>query len=85
MSVLDVLASDLDPAIREAVATALARPSDELTAETDLLADFSDDARALSLIVSVEDALDVRLPDDFLDGITTFGDFARAVRLAVGF
>jgi acyl carrier protein len=37
------------------------------------------------MIVAVEDAFDVRLPDDFLDGIVTYGDFTRAVRLAVGF
>jgi acyl carrier protein len=85
VSVLDVLASDLDLTIRDAVAAALACPSDDLVADTDLLAEFCDDARALSLIVSVEDAFDVRLPDDFLDGITTYGDFTRAVRLAVGF
>ena len=85
MSVLDVLASDLDLTIREAVAKALACPADFLMPETELLADFGDDPRALSLIVSVEDAFDVRLPDDFLDGITTYGDFTRAVRLAVGF
>lgn len=85
MSVLDALATDLDLTIRDAVAHALARPGDDLRPETDLLAEFGDDDRALSMILAVEDAFDVRLPDDFLDGIETYGDFTRAVRLAVGF
>lgn len=85
MSVLDALASDLDLTIRSAVASALNCPPDNLTFEVDLVADLGDDARAMSMIVAVEDAFDVRLPDDFLDGIVTYGDFTRAVRLAVGF
>lgn len=85
MSVLDPLASDLDAAIRTAVSEALARPSEALTPDTDLLHELGDDDLALSMMLAVEDAFDVRLPDDFLDGISTYGDFTRAVRLAVGF
>jgi hypothetical protein len=43
-----------------------------------------DDDDALALMIAVEAALDVRFPDDFLEGITTFDQFTRAVRLAVG-
>jgi hypothetical protein len=32
----------------------------------------------------VEDALDVRFPDDFLEGLHTYGDLTSAVRRAVG-
>jgi acyl carrier protein len=85
VSVLDALASDLDLTIRAAVAPALAFPPESLTPDVDLLAELGDDDRAISMIVAVEDAFDVRLPDDFLDGIVTYGDFTRAVRLAVGF
>jgi hypothetical protein len=32
----------------------------------------------------VEEALDVRFPDDFLDGVQTYGDLASAVRISLG-
>lgn len=85
MSVLDTLATDLDLTIRAAAATALPYAPDDLTTVIDLTDDLADDSIALSLILAVEDAFDVRLPDDFLDGIVTSQDFTRAVRLAVGF
>jgi acyl carrier protein len=85
VSVLDALAPDVDFTIHAAACRALACPPDNLTGDVDLLGDLLDDATALSLIVAIEDAFDVRLPDDFLDGLTTYADFTRAVRLAVGF
>lgn len=43
-----------------------------------------DDDMGLALLLAMEAALDVRFPDDFLEGIATYGAFTRAVRLAVG-
>jgi acyl carrier protein len=32
----------------------------------------------------VEEELDVRFPDDFLDGVVTYGDLTSAVRISLG-
>jgi acyl carrier protein len=45
---------------------------------------LGDDDQAWVLVSAVEDALDVRFPDDFLDGVLTYADFTEAVRRAVG-
>ena len=36
------------------------------------------------MLLLVEDALDVRFPDDFLEGLRTYGDLTSAVRRAIG-
>ena len=45
---------------------------------------LGDDEQAWVLVSAVEDALDVRFPDDFLDGVLTYADFTEAVKRAVG-
>ncbi len=79
MSVLD-----LDAAVRGVVADRLRVSPDRLTRDCDLEALGLDDDTAVSVLVGVEDVLDVRFPDDFFDGVRTYGDLATAVRVAVG-
>jgi acyl carrier protein len=80
-----VYATDVDVTVRAVVARQLRVPPDDLGQDDDLAGDLGlDDDGALSVICAVEDALDVRFPDDFLDGVHTYGQFASAVRIAVG-
>jgi acyl carrier protein len=76
---------DIEAALRAVVVRQLDVTPERLTrdARLDDLG-LSDDATALGVIVAVEDVLDVRFPDDFLDGVHTYGDLASAVRVAVG-
>jgi len=78
-------AADLDTAVRSVVARQLRVPPDDLTGELDLIKDLGlDDAAAGLLISAVGEQLDVHFPDDFLDGVYTYGDLTSAVRAAVG-
>jgi acyl carrier protein len=75
---------DLDERLRHTVARQLRIPADDLTVDKDLISlGLSDDRTALGVLEAVEDLLDVRLPDDFLDGVQTFGEFRSAVRVAL--
>lgn len=73
-----------DDAVRSVVADRLKVEPGRLTRDLDLETIGLDDESALRVLVGVEDVLDVRFPDDFLDGVRTFGDLSRAVRVAVG-
>jgi acyl carrier protein len=76
---------DIDRTLRTAVAGQLRIPPDDLTGETPLeTLGLNDDETALGVIEAVEDLLEVRFPDDFLDGLATYGDLSSAVRIAVG-
>ncbi len=77
-------AVDLDAAVREVVADRLRVTPDRLTRDCDLESLGLDDDTAVSVLVGVEDVLDVRFPDDFFDGVRTYGDLTSAVRMAVG-
>ena len=78
-------APQMDGTVRAVVARQLRVPPDELTVDLDLVADLGlDEDSALALLVAVERALDVRFPDDFLDGLQTYGDLDRAVRISLG-
>jgi acyl carrier protein len=79
-----VIAPDLDGTVRTVVAQQLNVAPDHLTVDLDLDELGVDGERALSLLVAVEDALDVRFPDDFFDGVRTYGQLENAVRVAVG-
>jgi len=80
-----VSAPDLDDSLRTAVARQLRVPPDDLTVDRDLLAlGLDDDDTAVSVLEAVEDLLDVRFPDDFLDGVETYGQLTSAVRIAIG-
>jgi acyl carrier protein len=75
-------------ALEETVRTVVAKYLDiapaDLTGEA-LLVDLGvDDALAVRLIGAVGDELDVRFPDDFFDGVDTYGQLTSAVRIAVG-
>jgi acyl carrier protein len=75
---------DLDATVRGAVTRRLDVPPERLTVQT-VLADLGmDDERGLAVLVDMENALDVRFPDDFLDGLHTYGDLESAVRRAIG-
>lgn len=74
----------VDDAVRTVVARQLdIRPGD-LTRDASLEDLGMDDDKALSVLEAVEDVLDVRFPDDFFDGVHTYGQLAQAVRVAVG-
>jgi acyl carrier protein len=75
---------DLDATVRGAVTRRLDVPPERLTVQTPLKDLGLDDETGLAVLIDVEDALDVRFPDDFLDGLRTYGDLTSAVRRAVG-
>ena len=78
-------ATDCDTAVRSVVARQLRVPPDDLTGDLDLSKDLGlDDHAALLLISAVGERLDVHFPDDFLDGVHTYGELTSAVRAAVG-
>ena len=71
--------------VRAVVARQLRVSPDDLTRDLHLTQDLGlDDAAALDVLCAVEEALDVRFPDDFLDGVHTYGDLASAVRISLG-
>jgi acyl carrier protein len=75
---------DLEATVRGAVTRLLDVPEDRLTVQTPLLELGIDEETGLDVLVIVEDALDVRFPDDFLEGLHTYGDLTSAVRRAIG-
>lgn len=71
--------------VRHVVARQLRVAPDDLTDDLDLADDLGlDDSSAQSLVDAMGECLDVRFPDDFLDGVHTYADLASAVRVAVG-
>jgi len=80
-----VSAPDLDESLRVAIARQLHVPPGELTGDRDLgTLGLDDEEAAVGLLEAVEDLLDVRFPDDFLDGVETYGQLTSAVRIAIG-
>jgi acyl carrier protein len=75
---------DLEATVRGAVTRLLAVPEERLTVQTPLVDLGIDEDTGLAVLVHVEDALDVRFPDDFLEGLHTYGDLTSAVRRAIG-
>ena len=59
-------------------------PPERLTVQTPLREIGLDDDNGFDVLLLVEDALDVRFPDDFLEGLRTYGDLTSAVRRAIG-
>ena len=78
-------APQLETTVRAVVARQLRVAPDDLRVDLDLERDLGvDGERGLIVLAAVEEALDVRFPDDFLDGLQTYGDLATAVRLSLG-
>jgi acyl carrier protein len=75
---------DLDATVRTAVTRRFDVPPERLTVQTPLADLGMDDESGLDVLVDMEAALDVRFPDDFLDGLHTYGDLESAVRRAIG-
>jgi acyl carrier protein len=75
---------DLDTTVRGAVTRLLDVPPERLTVQTVLEEIGMDDETGLAVLIDVENALDVRFPDDFLEGLHTYGDLTSAVRRAIG-
>jgi acyl carrier protein len=79
-----VQALELDDTVRSVVAQHLDVRPDALRRDTTLDDLGFDDDTALAVLEAVENLLDVRFPDDFFDGVNTYGELASAVRIAVG-
>lgn len=76
---------DIDDAVRSAVARLLQVPPDALTGDADLEYDLGlDEDGAFAMVTAVGDVLEVRFPDDFLDGLQTYGELTAAIKVAVG-
>ncbi len=75
---------DLEATVRDAVTRTLDITEDRLTVQTPLVDLGLDEDNGVDVLVQVEDALDVRFPDDFMEGLHTYGDLTSAVRRAVG-
>ncbi len=77
--------AELAATVRHVVARQLRVAPDDLTDDLDLADDLGlDDSSAQSLVDAMGECLDVRFPDDFLDGVHTYADLTSAVRVAVG-
>ena len=74
----------IDLTVRAVVARQLSLPPDDVTADLDLNDAVTDEGRAAALLSEMGRALDVRFPDDFLDGLHTYADLTSAVRVSVG-
>ena len=74
----------IDLTVRAVVARQLQLPPDDVTADLDLNDTVSDDDSATALLSAMGQALDVRFPDDFLEGLQTYADLTSAVRVSVG-
>ena len=80
-----VPAQHTETTVRAVVARQLRVSPDDLTVDLDLTRDLGlDDDAALDVLAAMEEALDVRFPDDFLDGVVTYGDLTSAVRISLG-
>jgi acyl carrier protein len=76
---------DLDMTLRRAIARQLRVEPEKLTCDVELNAlGLDDDVVATRVLEAVEEVLDVRFPDYFLDGLRTYGQLTSAVRIAVG-
>ena len=77
--------SDLPSTVRHVVSRQLRVAPDDLTDDLDLSEDLGlDETAARSLVDAMGECLDVRFPDDFLDGVYTYADLTSAVCVAVG-
>ncbi|MFZ0160165.1 MAG: phosphopantetheine-binding protein [Kineosporiaceae bacterium] len=74
----------LDDTVRAVVAQHLDVPADHLTGDASLEELGLDDDTAANVLVAVGEELDVRFPDDFFDGVDTYGQLTSAVRMAIG-
>ena len=75
----------LDLMVRTVVARQLRLPPDDLTGDLHLHHDLGvGEADGGALISAMGEALDVSFPDDFLDGVHTYGDLTTAVRVSLG-
>lgn len=77
-------AADLDGTVRTVVARHLQVSPDALTIDADLETLGIDATTALAVLEDVEEILDIRFPDDFFDGVHTYGDLTTAFQVAVG-
>lgn len=76
--------NEFESAVRTVMVRTLSIPPDALQEDASLSADLHvDEDKGAQLMGAIGDALEVRFPDDFLDGISTFGQLNSAVRLAL--
>lgn len=77
-------ADEFESAVRSVMVTKLAIPADALRQDARLSTDLQvDEDLGSELMGALGDALEVRFPDDFLDGIHTYGQLSSAVRLSL--
>ena len=78
------LPPSLDLRVRSAVARQVRIPPDELTGDLRLVHDLGvTREREAALLSAMGEALDAVFPDDFLDGLETYGELASAVRVSL--
>lgn len=80
----DVQGHHIDETLRTVIARHLDVPPTELTTESSLEELGLDDDLASLMLGAVGDELELRFPDDFLDGLDTYGKLHSAVLMAVG-
>jgi acyl carrier protein len=79
-----VSGDEFESAVRSVMVTKLAIPADALRQDASLSTDLQvNDDLGSELMGALGDALEVRFPDDFLDGIYTYGQLSSAVRLSL--
>jgi acyl carrier protein len=73
-----------DLVVRATVARQLSLPPDDVTGDLDLRAGLgAAEEEFTALLAAMGEALDARFPDDFFDGVHTFGQLAAAVRVSL--
>lgn len=71
--------------LREKIANHLCLGEDEITDDADLFMDLgADSLDAVTLVVDIEEALEIEIPDDQLDGLRTLAQFTTAAAEALG-
>jgi len=79
------MADGLETKIRSILAEQLGVEATEVTAEANILDDLgADSLDVVELVMSLEEAFDIEVPDEEVEGMRTVGDVERYVIKAVG-
>jgi acyl carrier protein len=79
------MADGLETKIRSILAEQLGVEAGEVTADANILDDLgADSLDVVELVMSLEEAFDIEVPDEEVEGMRTVGDVERYVIKAVG-